>query len=122
MAAEPIPHQAVETKNRALWDEIAPVHPKAYKEVAPLHEGGRGARRDRTTRGRRRSRHRDRCRFGQPEPSSFPERADGDCVEPVSESGTRLAVVQHDARRKAPSYRLLQLAQSAEILARYHVG
>jgi len=40
MAAEPIPHQAVENKNRALWDEIAPVHPKAYKEVAFLHEMG----------------------------------------------------------------------------------
>jgi len=119
MAAKPIPHQAVENRNRALWDDITPVHPKAYKEVALLREGGRGARRDRTTRGRRRSRHRGRCGFGQPEPSSFPERADGDCVEPVSESGTRLAVVQHDSCRKAPSCRLLQLAQSAEILARH---
>ncbi len=40
MAAEPMPHQAVENKNRALWDEIAPVHPKAYKEAALLREGG----------------------------------------------------------------------------------
>jgi len=24
----------------ALWDEIAPVHPKAYKEVTLLREGG----------------------------------------------------------------------------------
>jgi|GEM_PF-3629533 len=40
MAAEPILHQAVENKNRALWDEIAPVHPKAYKEVVLLREGG----------------------------------------------------------------------------------
>jgi len=40
MAAEPIPHQAVENRNRALWDDITPVHPKAYKEVALLCEGG----------------------------------------------------------------------------------
>ena len=122
MAAEPIPHQAVENKNRALWDDITPVHPKAYKEVAPLHEGGARCSTRSNYARRRRSRHRGRCRFGQPEPSSFPERADGDCVEPVSESGTRLAVVQHDSCRKVPSCRLLQLAQSAEILARYRVG
>jgi len=40
MAAEPIPHQAVENKNRALWDGIAPVHPKAYKEFVLLRERG----------------------------------------------------------------------------------
>ena len=36
MTAEPLSHQEAETKNRALWDEIAPVHLKAYKEVALL--------------------------------------------------------------------------------------
>ena len=40
MAAEPMPHQGVENKNQALWDEIGPVHPKAYKEVTLLREGG----------------------------------------------------------------------------------
>ena len=39
MTAEPLPHQDAETKNQALWDEIAPVHLKAYKEVALLREG-----------------------------------------------------------------------------------
>jgi 2-polyprenyl-3-methyl-5-hydroxy-6-metoxy-1,4-benzoquinol methylase len=29
-----------EQRNRALWDEIAPVHAKAYKEVALLKRGG----------------------------------------------------------------------------------
>ena len=31
-------HEA-EFRNQALWDEIAPVHLKAYKEVALLREG-----------------------------------------------------------------------------------
>ena len=31
-------HEA-EQQNRALWDEIAPVHLKAYNEVALLREG-----------------------------------------------------------------------------------
>jgi len=35
----PMPHQDAEAKNRALWDEIAPVHLKAYQEVALLREG-----------------------------------------------------------------------------------
>lgn len=39
MTNEPLSHQDAETKNRALWDEIAPVHLKAYKEVALLREG-----------------------------------------------------------------------------------
>lgn len=39
MTPELQPHQDAETKNRALWDEIAPVHLKAYKEVALLREG-----------------------------------------------------------------------------------
>ena len=39
MPADPQPHQDAEKKNRALWDEIAPVHLKAYKEVALLREG-----------------------------------------------------------------------------------
>ncbi len=32
-------HDAAETLNRAHWDEIAPVHLKAYKEVALIREG-----------------------------------------------------------------------------------
>lgn len=28
-----------ETKNLAFWDEVVPVHLKAYKEVAMLREG-----------------------------------------------------------------------------------
>ncbi|MFC2079764.1 class I SAM-dependent methyltransferase [Candidatus Bipolaricaulota bacterium] len=32
-------HQEAELRNRALWDEIAPIHLKAYKEVALLREG-----------------------------------------------------------------------------------
>jgi 2-polyprenyl-3-methyl-5-hydroxy-6-metoxy-1,4-benzoquinol methylase len=39
MPAEPLSPQDAEKKNRALWDEIAPVHLKAYKEVALLREG-----------------------------------------------------------------------------------
>ena len=39
MTAEPESHHDAETQNRALWDEIAPVHLKAYKEVALLREG-----------------------------------------------------------------------------------
>jgi hypothetical protein len=33
-------HHNAETGNRVLWDEIAPVHLKAYKDVALLPEGG----------------------------------------------------------------------------------
>ena len=36
MTSESQPHHDAETQNRALWDEIAPVHLKAYKEVALL--------------------------------------------------------------------------------------
>ena len=32
-------HHEAEQQNRALWDEIAPIHLKAYKEVALLREG-----------------------------------------------------------------------------------
>lgn len=32
-------HHEAELRNRELWDEIAPVHLKAYKEVALLREG-----------------------------------------------------------------------------------
>ena len=32
-------HHEAELKNRAMWDEIAPVHLKAYNEVALLREG-----------------------------------------------------------------------------------
>lgn len=32
-------HHEAELRNRALWDEIAPVHLKAYNEVALLREG-----------------------------------------------------------------------------------
>lgn len=32
-------HDAAEQQNRALWDEIAPIHLKAYNEVALLREG-----------------------------------------------------------------------------------
>ncbi len=39
MTTEPRSHHDAEAKNRALWDEIAPVHLKAYKEVALLREG-----------------------------------------------------------------------------------
>lgn len=39
MTTEPQPHHDAEAKNRALWDEIAPVHLKAYKEVALLRDG-----------------------------------------------------------------------------------
>jgi len=39
MPAEPLSHHDAEPKNRALWDELAPVHLKAYKEVALLREG-----------------------------------------------------------------------------------
>jgi SAM-dependent methyltransferase len=39
MTVEAQPHHDAETKNQALWDEIAPVHLKAYKEVALLREG-----------------------------------------------------------------------------------
>jgi SAM-dependent methyltransferase len=34
-----LPHDEAETKNRALWDEIAPVHFDAYREVALLRQG-----------------------------------------------------------------------------------
>lgn len=34
MTAEPLSHQDAERKNRAVWDEIAPVPLKAYKDVA----------------------------------------------------------------------------------------
>ena len=37
--AKPLNHQDAEQRNQALWDEIAPVHLKAYKEVALLREG-----------------------------------------------------------------------------------
>jgi SAM-dependent methyltransferase len=36
--AKPLINQDVERRNQALWDEIAPVHLKAYKEVALLRE------------------------------------------------------------------------------------
>ena len=39
MTAKSQPHHDAEMKNQALWDEIAPVHLKAYKEVALLREG-----------------------------------------------------------------------------------
>ena len=32
-------HHKAEQQNRALWDEIAPIHMKAYTEVALLREG-----------------------------------------------------------------------------------
>ena len=36
MTREPLSHHDAEAENRALWDEIAPVHLKASKEVALL--------------------------------------------------------------------------------------
>jgi len=39
MTNESVSHQEAEARNRALWDEIAPVHLKAYKEVSLLREG-----------------------------------------------------------------------------------
>ena len=42
MTNEPTSHRDVESKNRALWDEIAPVHLKAYQEVALLRRRARG--------------------------------------------------------------------------------
>jgi SAM-dependent methyltransferase len=39
MTPEPPSHHDAETKNQALWNEIAPIHMKVYKEVALLREG-----------------------------------------------------------------------------------
>ena len=39
MSCESASHQEAEARNRAFWDEIAPVHLRAYKEVALLREG-----------------------------------------------------------------------------------
>lgn len=38
MTAEPLLHHDAEMKNRALWDEIAPIHLKAYEEARLLVE------------------------------------------------------------------------------------
>ena len=39
MPPKPQSHRDAEAKNQALWNEIAPVHLKAYKEVALLRDG-----------------------------------------------------------------------------------
>lgn len=39
MATDQHSHRDAEAKNRAMWDEIAPVHLAAYNEVALLREG-----------------------------------------------------------------------------------
>ena len=36
----PYPFEQAEERNRTLWDEIAPVHLKAYQEVGRLRAGG----------------------------------------------------------------------------------
>ncbi len=36
---EPAPHEPAERMNRKRWDELAPVHVRAYREVALLREG-----------------------------------------------------------------------------------